>query len=924
MYKRRNIFILLVLFFKLFTNNAFSQQPNSISASITTSDTVKLDLRLKSNLDSSNFNIFPKSYSRKTIALVLSGGGARGLSQLGVIKQLEKNNIKFDMIVGTSIGSLIGGLYSSGYSSNEIENIFKNFDWESALSLTNKYQRTLLFLEQKKIQDRSLLTIPLDGIKPVLFPSSISNGQFLSEKINSLILNSRYHVKNNFSELKKPFLAVATNLDNGKLVVLERGNLSESIKASLTFPLLYAPINIDNRNLVDGGLSANIPTDVAKKNGADFTIVVNSTSPLKSTKELEDPLNTADQILSITMTQLNNLQLKDANIIITPDLNIYSSTNYNNLNYLISKGEEKAAEQIRIIKEKIDSLELSGSNYFNNFVTNPAVSVSSNLENPHILDTLRLLSDKNFEKYTSIEKNLKMIYNTGFYKNVYAVISRNGYSAEITYNLDANPVLRNLVVNNSIPILDSALKAFEYNSVNKVVNNILYFNFYDDLLGLLRKHSYSLVDITRFYFNYFTNTLEIDLSKGKIDGIELSGNKTTNDNVVLREIKIDNNTPLNSDKIDESIKNVMSTNLFKQVSFDFDFKEKIYQPLLKVKLIEKNTKALRFSMKDDNERNLQLLLDLRDENIWGTAVESGLLAAGGLRNRIYQFEIKTNQFFKLPLTFNYNIYYTFRDINRYSEVINDTNNRFDVTKIGEYRNIKYGTSFLLGTQLERIGTIYGQAFIENQQIKNKSGIENVSADFQFIKLKFGGIFDTEDKIPFPSDGTLINFFYETANNILERNTSYSKFFISYDQYFPLAKVQTLRPRFIFGFADRTTPLTEQFSLGGEKSFFGMVEDELRGRQVLETSLEYRYLFPYKLFFDTYFSIRYDLGNIWQVTEDIRFRDLRHGLGVTASFDTPVGEASFSVGRSFIIKRGLREDSFIFGPYDFYFSIGYDI
>ena len=120
---------------------------------------------------------------------------------------------------------------------NEIENILEKFDWNRALSLTNKYQRTSLFLEQKKVQDRSLLTIPLDGIKPILLPSAFSNGLYLSEKINSYVLNSRYHSKNDFSNLKIPFAAVATDLDNGKKVILQKGNLSESIKASLTFPL---------------------------------------------------------------------------------------------------------------------------------------------------------------------------------------------------------------------------------------------------------------------------------------------------------------------------------------------------------------------------------------------------------------------------------------------------------------------------------------------------------------------------------------------------------------------------------------------------------------------------------------------------------------------------------------------------------------
>ncbi|MEO8666383.1 MAG: patatin-like phospholipase family protein [Ignavibacteria bacterium] len=309
------ILSLIGIIFFLGTTASYSQDSTGI-----VQDTIKLETFSRSGIDTNNFNIFPKLYSKKKIALVLSGGGARGISQLGVIDVLEKNNIRIDMVVGTSIGSLLGGFYASGYSVNEINDILKKFNWDKALSLTNKYQRTSLFLEQKKIQDRSLLTIPLDGIKPVLLPSSLSNGLYLSERINSYILNSRYHPKKNFSELKISFAAIATDLDNGKKVILNKGNLSESIKASLTFPLLYTPIIINNKNLVDGGLSANIPNDVAKELGADLTIVVNTTSPLRPEKELNDPLSTADQILSITMAQLNSLQLKDADVIITPDL----------------------------------------------------------------------------------------------------------------------------------------------------------------------------------------------------------------------------------------------------------------------------------------------------------------------------------------------------------------------------------------------------------------------------------------------------------------------------------------------------------------------------------------------------------------------------------------------------------------------------
>lgn len=916
----RKIFLTSIIFL-LLTNASFPQD----SVSYSPQDTIRLKFTVRHGLDTSKFNVFPKTYSRKKISLVLSGGGARGIAQLGVLEAFEKNDIRIDNIVGTSIGSVIGGLYSSGYSIDEIRKILLRFNWNRALSLTNNYQRTSLFPEQKKIQDRSLLTIPLDGIKPVLIPSSFSNGQYLSRKINTLILNARYHPSKDFNDLKIPFATIATNIDNGKMDILTSGNLSEAIKASLTFPLLYTPIDIDGKNLVDGGLTANIPTGVAKKLGADFIIAVNSTSRLKSNEELKDPISTADQILSITMMQLNNLQLKDANVVITPDIGNYSSSNFKNIDYLISEGKDKAESLISNLKDQIDSLEKTDSKYFNNFVTNPHVIVKSEILNEFLSDTLNLLTNKQFERYISIERNLRMLYKTGLFGDLFAVVKREGLDAEIEYHFVRNPELENVtVIKSGYAFLDTAISRFKNQNTGKTIDLFRCRKFYDYLLGLLRENNFPFAEITKFYFNRNTGVLEIYINSGKIEGIELSGNRVTNDNVILREIKFESDQPVKRKELDESLSNVMSTNLFRQVSFDLDYDKENIDPLLKIRVVEKNTKALRFSLRADNERNLQFLLDLSDENLWGSAIEARLIAAGGLKNQLYEFQIKSNQFFSLPLTFNFNGYYSFIDINRYLQVIDSVKNEYNVINVGEYRDINTGLSFLLGTQLERLGTIFGQVFIEHQKTQDVKNSPDFNEDIKVLKLKLGGIFDTQDILPFPTKGSFLNFYYETAKNIYQSSFSYTKFYLNYNQYFPIAKSQTVKPRFIFGFADKTTPITEQFYLGGEKSFFGMVDFELRGRQILELSLEYRYLFPYKLFFDTYMSFRYDLGNVWQVTEDIRFKDLRHGLGLTAGFDTPVGEASFSVGRSFLIKKGLTEDSFIFGPYDYYFSIGYEL
>ena len=908
----------IVFLFLLQSNFLFSQQLSDSVGSF-----IKLDLKPKENLDTNNFNVFPKKFNKKKVALVLSGGGARGLAQIGVLKAFEEKDIPIDMIVGTSIGSIVGGLYSSGYTPGELKGIVDSIDWENKFSLTGKYYRESLFFEQKKIQDKSLITISLDGLKPQL-PSSLTSGQQLAELINVLVINSRYKPKRNFDDLRIPFTSVATDLDEGERIILRKGNLSECIKASITFPLLYTPTKINGRNLVDGGLIANIPVDVAKELGADIVIAVNSTSPLKTEEELKNPLNTADQIISITMKKLNEHQLKNADVIITPEIGKHSASDFNNIDFLIEQGKLSVNDAVDKIKKIIDSTEMSESKYFNNFIINPRVFIDSKLIPEQLKNKIITTEENELVRFTSIEKNLKELYKLGYFQNVFAIATRDEEGAKLIYRVEKNPIMKGLKISSGFSFLDSTVKDFESTNMGKVINHNSMLDFFENILGILKQNDFSAADVEKFYFNYNTGNLEIEITDGKINRIKLNGNNRTKDNVILREVILEENNIAYKKDIELSLKNIFSTNIFQQLSFDIVYNSSLNHPDLKIHVVEKSTRNFRFAIRIDNERNLQLLFDLRDENIFGSANEIGLNLNGGLRDREYKFEIKSNRFFNTFLTYNLSLFYKFRDIYDYSQTIIVEQNEYTRTRIGEYRNIKYGGSFLLGTQLERIGTIYSQIFIESLRIRGIEGKTYNERDVNVIKLKFGGRVDSQDKIPFPTRGSIINYFYETAQDKLGGTLSYSKLLIDFTQYISIGKHHNLGPSFIFGFADKTTPLQEQFSLGGEQSFFGMVEDELRGRQILKASLEYRYFLPYKLFFDTYFSVRYDLGRIWENAEDIRFKDLRHGIGLTVSFDTPLGEASFSVGKSLIINRGLKKDSFIFGPYTYYFSIGYEL
>ncbi|HCN37632.1 MAG TPA: hypothetical protein DIS94_07985, partial [Bacteroidetes bacterium] len=739
-----------------------------------------MNFRDASNFDTTNFNLFPKKINNKKIGLVLSGGGARGISQIGILEVLEKNNIEPELIVGTSIGSLVGGLKSSGYNSKEISNLFKKTNWPNVLKLTNTASRENLYFEQKKIQDKSLISLSLDGFKPIL-PSSLSNGQSILDIINVEILNSRYNTKNNFSDLKYPFISVATNIDNGNSEVLTEGNLSEAIKASITFPLLYSPTFFNGKNLVDGGLTANIPVQQALDYGMDFTIVVNSTSPLKTSKELINPLNTADQILSITMDKLNDLQISKAGFVFTPDIGNYSSTDYSKIDYLINKGREEAENKITELLLKLDSLEYYSSAYFNNFVINPQIILQGISE---IDDGIySLINKKDIVRYSDVEKVLKFLYKTGNYANVFAEISNVNSQAIINITGIPNPELNSIIIYNNPGINDSLIINFENKYVNNSLNSVDNLKLYDDLLGDIRSKGLSYIEITKFIYDYNSRNILIYFSNGKVNEIEINGNYRTNNSFIERELKVSENKIITKADIEQSIKNLSSTNLFSQVSLYFI--EDNEKKKLTLNLIEKNTRNIRLAIRSDNERNFQGLIDIRDENFLGSGNEIGISGSGSLRNREFKAEFRSNRFFDTYLTYNLTGLYSFNDVNTYKEVINESRGEFVRERTGTYRDIKKGLRFLLGSQLEKLGILYSQLIYEFYNLNTISGEEILSDNLRIIKLKFGTLIDSQDKIPFPNEGSLLNLYYETSQDNLGSNVSYSKIFINYEQYIPI-------------------------------------------------------------------------------------------------------------------------------------------
>ncbi len=229
------------------------------------------------------------------IGLALGSGGAKGLAHVGVIKVLERNNIPIDFIAGSSIGALIGGFYAAFGDIDKVEKIVLSANWRQVFSLLDPTMRSGL-LSGEKLK------------------------KFFEEQINKV----------QFQNLRIPFTAIATDIENGGTVYLNQGEVAQAIRASISFPLVFKPIKYQNKLLADGGLSLPVPVETVKNMGADFVIAVNTeTHYFHNGKNNQNGkigfLKIANNSLNILRYHLSDCSCQKADLVVAPKLkgNIY-------------------------------------------------------------------------------------------------------------------------------------------------------------------------------------------------------------------------------------------------------------------------------------------------------------------------------------------------------------------------------------------------------------------------------------------------------------------------------------------------------------------------------------------------------------------------------------------------------------------------
>lgn len=828
------------------------------------------------------------------IGLALSGGGARGFAQIGVLQIFEENNIPIDLIVGTSMGSIVGGLYAVGYSAAQLEAIAKSIQWNEIMS--DRPPRTSLFVGQKEEGNRAILQMRFKDFKLAL-PQAITPGQKLTSILTSLTLRADYPISYEFDDFRIPFRAVACDLISGQKVVISHGNLAEAMKASSAVPLLLSPVVQDSMLLVDGGLINNIPVDETRALDADLVIAVDTVSKLRPWEGLSAPWEIADQVTSIMQREKNATQRQKADVLIQVPLDDYKSDSFDNIAEIIEAGKRAARDQLeqikRIIQSKNDSREASPMRRVDTITINCQDSQLEQLAEQII--HLRIRQQANKE---ALYHSLADIYGTGYFADVWAIVTTSDSSLAIDYFLETNPRLDTIIVEGNTVFANSLLRAQVRSEIGQPVN---YHQSQKDIAAIVqlyKKYGYALAKVQAI--ELINGRLTIRIDEGIVSAIAITGAERTHRYVILREFPLKAGDIFNINKADEGINNIYSTDLFSTVALEVIPRD--HHVELNIKVKEKAFQLLRISYRYDLERQNIGMLELIDENFFGSGNQITLHGQYGPRNQAIKLHFRADRIFKSFIANKAEAFY-YRNKHFYYDEGQQT---------GQYSQQHSGISLSVGQQIKRLGLFSIFATLETIELRQISGggYPTGRSDLKTIALQ--SIVDTQDRVPFPRHGKYYQFFYKLSSaTFLGSQTSFVKLYSSLELFETFLKRNTIHPRLYWGTSDQTTPFIEQFRLGGQSSFYGLREDERIGRHIIAGSLEYRYRFPFRLPFDVFCSFRYDIGATWKNSQDVNPQDFIQGLGSAIEFRTPIGRVALAIGRATTAQTIL------------YFSAGYN-
>jgi NTE family protein len=807
-----------------------------------------------------------------TIALALSGGGARGIASIGILKAFEEKKIRVSAIAGTSIGGVIGGLYACGYSPDEIENIFRDVDWGEIFG--NKPDRRAMFLTQRQDRDRHLFSIRFQNYRPSI-PKGITGGQKLISLLTTLTMTANYQCGGDFDKLPIPFRTVSTDIVSGELIVIDSGSIADAMRATIAFPLAFTGLESHGRLLMDGGMLMPVPVSIARSlaDSTAMLVAINTSSPLESLEELKSPVHIANQVTTIMSADKMAAELKSADFVVTPTIGNYSSTAFDKIDSLLAigyrAGSIAADSMTRLMNAKLSASKITFSRVS---CSTPEFEPIAKLKFGQIVDVPTSRAD--------VELTLKSLLDeTGAPELTAEIVEAdvdNGDARVLELAITISSPLAcaewklqftGMTVSDSMAIL-SSLPVCHHSITSRWLDSVC-----NHIETEYRRRGHDLVSARPVSIDSVARTVRINIDEAIVRRIDVVNNSRTRGWLVRSLYAQRPGDPISVRRMARGISNIVGTDYFDRVSVHLTRQD--HNPggaIVEFEVDEKLHTQMRFGWHWNDEYKSEEFVEILDDNIDGI----GLLGAvhgryAEHRQTVYGLA-RMDRILSTMLTATARIGYSRMQRRYFSFEGDELLSRIEGRLSGEIS---------IGRQISRLGTVSARMSAERVELDSAGVGQEV---LQIRKLSLVSQVENFDRLSFPTSGKQHLFSLESAGKVLGGTTEFTRFQTSIEAYFEITRGLNYHPLLAVGLSRSNLPLSEKLYVGGLNQFVGYREFQLAGDKMILSSHELRA----KLLTRLYLAIRYDVGNLFSEADEISFNSLRHGLGLWLAVDTPIG------------------------------------
>lgn len=815
------------------------------------------------------------------VALALSGGGARGVSTIGILKAFEEKRIKVVAVTGTSFGGVMGGLYACGYTTNELTDFVKGVNIGTLVS--NRPSRASMFLTRRQEREKYFFSIRFNGWRPEV-PRALTGAQEITSLLTRLTLKPNYLAGRDFSRFPIPFKTVGTNVATGELVIFDHGSLADAMRSTMAFPLALTGVEQGDSILMDGGMLMPVPVEPVKEM-VDLGVVVvavNTTSPLLAAGKILTPVDIANQVTTIMTADKLRYQLEMADLVLTPVGPQLASTDFDYTDSLIALGYTAglaAADSIIALAASrsdhtiynICRLEVSctdsalASRFFQ-------AGFTGSFTQRQLTESLKTLvrTQRVFQLTAAFAFECQDLVTAGLTSAMDVVLHLDIQSqpkvAEMTLEIDGNTRYDDLQLAQQCQFPDSLLSPDDLR------------NALDRMIALYRSDGYDMAEIRQVDVNLEEKRITVVIDEAMIGRIDVAENQRSRDWMVRSYFPLKRGEPFSLKHAARGLSDLYGTELFERLTVDLEPEDTVAIMTIRVK--ERKYAQVRLGWHWHDEYQSEQFVELLDDNVNGIGMEFLTHVQYGPDRQFYSTGLRLDRIFSTYLTARLQVFRELLD-----------RNLFDARgTVNGYRDEdRWGGAFYLGQQIARLGQV--QVGLTVEQIETADHLEKTSSKFDLRTLHFQSEVESFDRYPFPNRGKKHRFDLRFAGKLLGGEVEYSRFFTSIEAYYPVGRYVNYHFVASVGLSRRGLPSSEKFYAGGFGSFAGFRTSELSGEKMILVNQELRLNLPYRF----YLTGRFDLGDLYTSADDIKPEKFRTGIGVSLALDLPIGPFEFGYG-----------------------------